>query len=172
MLKPFHFFPSSVLIPLGLSRLIAYFTPNQTEISRREAYKCAAVVIFLKIGNFIVTNNLSVFQTIIGTKILVSLKSLLFRKALKFSPSSLSRTNMGKFTTIITKDIVTIEKNVWLLKEFICFIIQFSTISFLLYQKLGNAALIGFTVMFSVVPVQGMIFPYTRFVVVPINIRK
>lgn len=144
----------SVLSPLGLSRLIAYFTPNQTKISTTQAYQYAGIVVFLKVAGFLVWSNLHVFQTIVAMKIHASLKSLLYRKALKLSPCSSSGTNLGNLITLITKDINNIEHNLWLLKDFTVFLLQFFTISFLLYRKMGNPAFIGLGMMFMAVPIQ------------------
>lgn len=90
-----------------------------------------------------------------GTKIHASLKSLLFRKALKLSPAASSGTSMGNLITLITKDINTIELSLWLLKDLIIFLMQFSTVIFLLYQKLGHSAAVGLGLMFLAVPLQG-----------------
>lgn len=148
----FHF---SILSPLGLSRLIAFFAPNQTKISRNEAYQYAGVVVFLKVGGFLIHRNLNVFETIVGMKIHASLKSLLYRKALKMSPCSSSGTNLGNLITLITKDINSVEHNLWLLKDITIFFIQFFTVSYLLYNKMGNPAFVGLGMMFIALPIQG-----------------
>lgn len=140
---------------MGLSRLIAFFTPNQTKITRQAAYTYAGIVVFLKIAGSLVMNNLHVFQTIVAMKIHASLKSLLYRKALKLSPSSSSGASLGNLITLITKDINNIEHNMWLLKDFSVFFIQFFTVAYLLYNRIGDPAFIGLGMMFLAVPIQG-----------------
>lgn len=145
----------SILTPLGLSRLIAYFTPHQTRITRNQAYQYAGVVVFLKFGGFLVQSNLSLFETIVGMKIHASLKSLLYRKALKMSPCSPSGTSLGNIITIITKDINSIEHNIWLLKDFTVFFITVFTVAYLMYNRMGYPALIGLGMIFIAIPIQG-----------------
>lgn len=140
---------------MGLSRLIAYFTPNQTKITTNQAYVYAGIVVFLKVAGFLVWSNLHVFQTIVAMKIHASLKSLLYRKALKLSPCSSSGTNLGNLITLITKDINNIEHNLWLLKDFTVFFLHFFTVAYLMYRRMGNPAFIGLGMMFLAVPLQG-----------------
>lgn len=145
---------SSILNPLGQSKLIAYFTPGQKKISKTQAYQYAGVVVFLKCGMFLFMNNIMVFQAIVGMKLHASLKSLLYRKALKLSPTS-TATNLGNLITLITKDIFYVEQNMWLLKDFTVFVIEFITVSYLMYNEMGVPAFIGLGILFISLPLQG-----------------
>lgn len=150
-----HYNSSSILTPFGLSKLIAYFTPDQTKITKNQAYQYAGIVVFLKLGAFLVMSNLRLCETMMGMKIHASLKSLLYRKALKLSSSASSETNLGNLITLITKDVNTIEMNLWLFKDVTTFFIQFFTLAYLLYDKMGTPAFIGLTMIFIPVPIQG-----------------
>lgn len=145
----------SILTPLGQSRLIAYFTENQTEISKDQAYMYAGIVVFLKFGAFCIVNNINVFRTIVGIKMHASLKSLIYRKALKLSPLSTSGTNLGNLLTLITKDVDIVESNIWIIKDLLVFFLQFLTVAFLLYNRIGPPAFIGLGLLFVSVPIQG-----------------
>lgn len=113
------------------------------------------MVIFLSCGGFIIQSNLDVFQTVVGMKIQASIKSLLFRKALKLSLSAPGGTNLGNLITLITKDIATIEYNLWLPKEITVFLIQSITVCYLMFQRIGYSSFIGIGTLFVAVPVQG-----------------
>lgn len=139
---------------MGLGRLIAYFRPHQNEISQEQAYYYVALIISLKIVGFIVVSNLNVFQTLLGMKILASLKSLLYRKALNLSPSS-SGARLGNLITLITKDIANVEEHLWNFKNITIFVLQFTTIGYLMHKKLGDAAFIGLGIIALAVPIQG-----------------
>lgn len=91
----------------------------------------------------------------VNLRIQASLKSLLYRKALKLSPCASTGTNLGNLITLITKDINIIDNNLWLLKDLTTFFIQFSTICYLLYHRMGTPALIGLGMSFLAVPIQG-----------------
>lgn len=148
-------FSYSILDPLGQSRLISYFTPDHNNISKNQAYQYAGVVVFLKIGSFFFYNNLFSYQTKLGLRMRASLKTLLYRKALKLSPSSAGETNLGNLITLITKDIDSIEDNIWILREVTVFFIQFFTVCYLLYNKVGVTGFIGIAIMFTSLPLQG-----------------
>ncbi|KAJ8931650.1 hypothetical protein NQ314_015402 [Rhamnusium bicolor] len=78
----------------------------------------------------------------------------IYRKALKLSPASFSETNLGNIVTILTKDIHTVEENLWLLMDLVVYILQTLTISYLLFAKMGDACFIGLGLMFVALPIQ------------------
>lgn len=120
------------------------------------AYFYAGLVISLKVGGFLVLNNLFVYQAIVGVKIQASLKSILYRKALNLSLTS--GTNLGNLITLITKDITMVETNLWLLRDFLVFWIQFFTIAYLMYKRMGFPAFIGLGMIGASIPVLGEIY--------------
>lgn len=143
----------SILSPLGLSKVVAYFTPNQKKISEHQVYGYAGILVFLKVFHFWITGNLRMWETILGVRIQASLKSLLYRKALKLSPSA-SSASLGNMVTLITKDIHNLERYMWMIKDFLIFFLEFGTVAYLLYNKIGNPAFIGLGLVFVAVPVQ------------------
>lgn len=144
----------SILSPLGLSKVVSYFTPNQKKISSHEVYGYAGILVFLKIFNFVVTRNLTAWEEIIGVRIQVALRCLIFRKSLKMSASP-TGTTLGNIVTLMTKDISVLEKNMWMIKDITLFFIQFGTMAFLLFRKLGTPALVGIGVIFLTITIQG-----------------
>nr|CAI5851682.1 unnamed protein product [Callosobruchus analis] len=140
--------------PYGLSRLISYFEPNQTKITKSDAYYCAGIVVFLNFFKSTFWQNIHIYEIILGIKIRASLKSLLYRKSLRLSPAAQSATNLGNIVTLLTKDIYSIENNLWLLMDFNTFIMQSVTISYLLWRRMGNCAFIGLGLMFGTMPIQ------------------
>lgn len=155
-------FAYSILSPLGLSKVVAYFTPNQKKITHDQVYGYAGILVFLKVFNFWGMGNLHVWERIMGMRIQASVKSLLYRKALKLSPAA-AGTSLGNIVTLVTKDTNNLESNMWMIKDFIIFIIEFCTVSVLLYNKLGNAAFVGLGLVFISVPLQGEKIRYRIF---------
>lgn len=84
-----------------------------------------------------------------------SLKSLLYRKSLKLSSSSSSGTNLGNLVTIITKDIRCVEQNLWIVKDFVKFVLQYVTVAYLMWTRIGNAAFVGLGLICAALPLQG-----------------
>lgn len=148
-----HYFFYSILSPLGQSKVIAYFTPNQKKISEHQVYEYAGVLVFLSLSNFIVMNNIHSWEDILGVEVQAALKSLLYRKALRMSPATAGG-SLGNIVTLITKDVYVLEQNLWMIRDFALFLIEFFTIAYLLYQKIGNLAFIGLGFIFVGLPVQ------------------
>lgn len=138
-----------------MSRLISYFEKGQTKITKNSAYYCAATVIFLNVFSFLFNHNILVYEYVLALNIRASLKSLLYRKSLKLTPSSFSDTNLGNIVTVLTKDIIAMEQNMWLIMDLIVYIIQFLTACYLLWSRLGNSAFIGIGLLLIALPIQG-----------------
>lgn len=137
-----------------MSRLISYFEKGQTKITITSAYYCASIVIFLNVFSFLFNHNIFIYEYILALDIQTSLKSLMYRKSLKLSPSAFSETNLGNIVTILTKDIKSVEENMWLVIDLIMYIIQFLTSCYLLWAKLGNSAFIGIGLLLVALPLQ------------------
>lgn len=101
--------------------------------------------------------HIAIYELYLAIKIRASLKSLLYRKALRLSPAAFSDTHLGNIVTILTKDINVIEENLWIMMEFVIVFIQTCTISYLLWNRMGNAAFVGIGVLFLVLPLQSEI---------------
>lgn len=146
----------SVLSPLGLSKVVAYFTPHQHTVSKNEVYQYAGVLAFVIFFDFVLLANLNVWEKLVGIRIQVALRSFLYRKFLKLCPTE-SGFSIGNIITLITKDIKILEDNIWTFRDFVLFFIKFGTASYLLYGKIGSPAFIGLAFVVSAVSLQGEI---------------
>lgn len=117
-------------------------------------YGYAAILIGLQIFNSFITSNLGVWQDIIGIKLQASLKSLLYRKALKLSLTG-PGAHLGNIITLITKDIVVIVSKMWIVRDLLQFLFDLGTTAILLYGQMGSRGFIGMAFMFVTVPIQG-----------------
>lgn len=140
---------------------MAYFTPHQKKITKDAAYGYAAILIFLQVGHTWLLNNVAAAEAILGVRIHAALKSLLYRKALRMSRMA-SGKNVGHIVTLVTKDIFCVEKNMWMARDLLKFIIDIATTSYLLYHKIGNTAFIGVGLVFIGVPLQSELQIYLK----------
>lgn len=101
-------------------------------------------------------NNIHAWEGILGVRLQAALKSLLYRKALKLSPEA-AGTNLGNVVTLITKDINILDQNLWMIRDFLLFFVDFGTVAYLLYNKIGIPAFIGLGLLFIGIPLQGRI---------------
>lgn len=147
-----------IAIPEALGKLVSYFSPGQTEITKEDAYCYAATVIGLGIINFVYTQNYLIALTEFGIKIRTAICSFVYRKALKMSESSLADITMGKIVTLITKDIFAIEMLVLFGNDIWIGFVQTAIICYLIYGKIGVAAFAGVGFFLIVLPLQSNLF--------------
>ncbi|XP_023311681.1 probable multidrug resistance-associated protein lethal(2)03659 [Anoplophora glabripennis] len=146
---------SLILIqPLAFSKLVAYFTPGQTDISRNELYKYAAVVIGLNILSTVYNHNYIQYIIEYGLLVRTSFSSLIYRKALKLKPSAFSDITMGNIVTLITKDVGAFEGALTFLNDVWIGVIQTILITYLIYIRIGWSVLAGVGFFVLIIPLQ------------------
>lgn len=94
-------------------------------------------------------------MTELGIKIKTAFCSLIYRKSLKLTTSSLSRNGIGKIVTLISKDVNSFENMVIFLNDMWISLIVLVVASCIMYSKIGVSALIGLLLLVLVVPLQG-----------------
>lgn len=146
---------SSIVEPWGISNLIGYFKPGQTTTTKTEAYYYAALVLLLHLFYTVYVHNYVIWVQQLGVEIKTSFSSLLYRKALKLTPSAVSEITLGNIVTLITKDVYAFQQAIWIVNEGWIAIVQTMIICYLLYAKIGVVAFIGIGVVMSVIPLQG-----------------
>lgn len=90
----------------------------------------------------------------ISIRMRTSFCSLVYRKALKLTPTAMNEISLGNVITVITKDVMIFERNIMLFNDVWIEIIRLSVVSYLIYNKMGWAGLVGVGVLFTIVPVQ------------------
>ncbi|EFA04138.2 ATP-binding cassette sub-family C member 4 [Tribolium castaneum] len=143
-----------VAVPEALGKLVSYFSPGQTDLTKEDAYFYAAAVVGLGIVNFVYTQNYLIALTEFGIKIRTAVCSFIYRKALKMTEASLSDITMGKIVTLITKDIFAIEMVVHFGNDIWIGLVQTAIICGLIYGKIGVAAFAGVGFFLIVLPLQ------------------
>lgn len=145
---------SSVAEPSAVSNMISYFTPGQAEITRSMAYYNASLVLLIYIVSAVYRHNYFLCIEQLAVEIKTSFSSLIYRKALKLSPLALSEISLGNIVTVITKDVQTFEKAIWIFNESIVTLVQTAVLSYLLYLRIGAVSLVGVGVLLSIMPIQ------------------
>lgn len=134
--------------------MISYFTPGQTEITRSMAYYNASLVLLIYIVSAVYRHNYFLYIEQLAVEIKTSFSSLIYRKALRLSPLALSEISLGNIVTIITKDVQTFEKAIWIFNESVVTFVQTAVLSYLLYLRIGVVSLVGVGVLLSIMPIQ------------------
>ncbi|XP_060516805.1 ATP-binding cassette sub-family C member 4-like [Cylas formicarius] len=143
-----------LLQPRAVSKFIAYFSPAQTSISKADVYGYAFMVIGINLINCIYNHNFQQWVAEYSLTIRTSLCSLVYRKALKLSPTAFSEPAMGKVVTMITKDVFSIDGALPFLNDMWIGLIQTIVVTFVLYRKIGSSVFVGIGFFLLVIPIQ------------------
>ncbi|XP_063913861.1 probable multidrug resistance-associated protein lethal(2)03659 [Zophobas morio] len=145
---------NTIWSPEALSKLISYFNPGQTNLTKEDAIYYACLVIGINLTMSIVRSNFDIILAALSLKARAAIASLLYRKSLKVSSESLSDVTAGKIVTILSKDTDILEtffssgNGIWIA------MIQTCVICYLIYQKIGLASFAGITFFLVVFPLQ------------------
>ncbi|KXJ70399.1 probable multidrug resistance-associated protein lethal(2)03659 [Aedes albopictus] len=144
--------------PLLLGGLIAYFSPNQTEISEREAYGYAAGVITSSLIPVITFHPYILFIFQIGLKLRVGCSCLIYNKSLKLTKSVTASEGLnGKILNLLTNDVSRFEPALAFVYNLWKGPLESLLIGYLIYTELGFAGLLGMAFLLSFLPLQAWI---------------
>lgn len=139
-----------------MGKLVAYFAQGQTEHNKNDAYFYASIVIGINFLSCIYVHNYHLAVTGIGIQIRQAFCTFIYRKALKLSPSRLGDISIGKIVTLITKDVHSFESFVHFANDIWIGVVKTGVICYIVYQRIGVAAMAGVGFFFIVLPLQGL----------------
>ncbi|XP_062142485.1 probable multidrug resistance-associated protein lethal(2)03659 [Drosophila sulfurigaster albostrigata] len=138
--------------PLFLLKLIAYYTNGKESIN--DAYFYAAGVIACSALNVFIMHPYMLGTVHMGMKMRVALSSMIYRKALKLSKTALGDTTAGHIVNLISNDVGRLD----LATIFVHYLwvgpLQTLFITYLMYLKIGIAAIFGVAFMLAFIPLQ------------------
>ncbi|XP_017777157.1 PREDICTED: probable multidrug resistance-associated protein lethal(2)03659 [Nicrophorus vespilloides] len=145
-----------VTLPLATGKLVSYFASEST-MSINEAYIYGSIVIFCTFVQSIYTHSYMLSLTQLGLKVRTALSSLIYRKSLKLTSSSLISFSSGKIVTMVSKDVLVFESALIFAHDLWIGLIQVGFMTYIMYQKIKWAAILGISFLIFLIPFQIMI---------------
>ncbi|XP_059490469.1 ATP-binding cassette sub-family C member 4-like [Neocloeon triangulifer] len=146
--------------PLFLGELIAYFRHGPSkdgapgEVSYERAWFLASMVVLLQICSVFCFNHHLFIAIQNGTKMKVATCTLIFRKALRLSKTSLGQTATGQIVNLLANDVSRFDMISMFSNLMWCSIVVFVIASCLIYRQIGSSGLYGVAVVLIVCPLQ------------------
>ncbi|KAF5283716.1 hypothetical protein FQR65_LT13751 [Abscondita terminalis] len=147
-------FGARMVQPLLLGKLISYYTPNQTTITKAEAYGYAGGVIGCSLLSVLIVHPYQFGVLHIGMKIRVACCSLIYRKCLRLSKTSLGETTIGQMVNLLSNDVNRFDIAVLFAHYFWIGPIQAIICTYFMYEEVGYSAIIGVLALFLFIPLQ------------------
>lgn len=144
--------------PLFLGGLVSYFSPDQTEISEREAYGYAAGVIICALIPVITFHPFILFIFQIGMKLRIGCSCLIYNKSLKLTKSTTAGEGLnGKILNLLTNDVGKFDIALAFIHDLWKGPMESLLLGYFIYIELGFAGLLGMAFLLSFIPLQAWI---------------
>lgn len=129
-----------------------YYTPEQTEISFKEAVLYATLIITASFINTILGHAYTIHNLKLGMKVRIACTSLIYRKVLRLSQNV--DTTLGHMINLISNDVSKLMK-VWARQNSIWSSpLETVLIMYLLYIFTDFTSLVGILLLISIIPIQ------------------
>ncbi|RZC36351.1 multidrug resistance-associated protein, partial [Asbolus verrucosus] len=140
--------------PLFIGKLMEYYTPNQTAISKKTAYIYASSIVLMSFINVMFGHSYMMGLQHLGMKIRVACCSLIYRKSLRLSKSALVETTVGQMVNLLSNDVNRFDFAVIHLHNLWVAPIETVIVMYLLYTTLGPASITGIGILLLFIPLQ------------------
>ncbi|KAI2474002.1 probable multidrug resistance-associated protein lethal(2)03659 [Diabrotica virgifera virgifera] len=147
---------TSLVDPLAVSKLVSYFDITSTE-TKEDAYFWAALLLLNNLLYTIYSHNALLWAEKLGIEIRTSFSALLYRKALRLTPSAVAKISLGNLVTLITKDVYTFQLSIWMINDLWSGSVQICVLCYVLFTKIGVASFIGIGMVLLALPLQAYI---------------
>lgn len=144
--------------PLLISRFLKYYEPGRNGMTKDEAYTYACLIVVFALMNVMCVHGYYFCVAHLGMKLRVATSSLMYRKALNLSRTSLADTTVGQMVNLMSNDVGKFNLATVYLHNLWVAPLETAVIMYLLYVSVGPTGLVGasFLVLF--------IFPQSKYI--------
>lgn len=123
-------------------------------MTRGEAFAYAAGIVVLNALNILLSNQFIATALHIGLKMRIAICSIIYRKALRLSQSALGQASPGKLVNLLSNDVKRFDIVTIFLNEMWTTPVMMLIVSYMLWNEIEWAGLIGIAIVCCVIPMQ------------------
>lgn len=144
----------SIIRPICLGRLLTYFVPGQTDVSKEEAYYYALGIVLCSLFNSILFRSYNFYAFLKSMEFKLGLSALVYKKIMRLSKSTIYTGMNGQVLNFLSNDVGKFERMFCLLHYIIKGPIEIVVMGYIIYLEIGWSGLVGILFMCSFIPVQ------------------
>lgn len=149
--------------PLCLGGLVSYFVPNQTEITRQDAYLYAIGIIFSSAVTILAFSPFIVYVIEVSATIRIGCMGLIYQKAMSLPKSAVYDGLNGHVINLLSSDVYHFDVAISYFHDIWKGPLEALLFTYFIYHEIGVSAIIGIAFLLSFIPMQGkMIFGIYR----------
>lgn len=137
-----------------MEKLVTYFKPEQIDVTFTQAYFYGTILTILFMFKHTYAHNCEYLMNQLAIKARTGLSSLIYRKTLNLSQSSVMEMSSGRIITLINKDIYTLDETILCANEICMGTIELCVMSYIMYKAIGTPALIAIGFIFITLPLE------------------
>ncbi|XP_045469838.1 probable multidrug resistance-associated protein lethal(2)03659 isoform X2 [Harmonia axyridis] len=143
-----------IIQPIAIGRLLDFYSPSNTEITKDDAYIYAGAVVLCSLINVLVVHPYMLGVSHLGMKVRVACCSLIYRKALRLSNSALGQTTIGQVVNLLSNDVNRFDVSLIFGHQLWVAPLETIVVSYLLYLEIGVSAFLGIVLLLVFIPMQ------------------
>lgn len=144
--------------PILKGKIVSYFTPNQTEVSLKQAYIYVGILIAATFSGTTFFHSYLFAIEQLTLKVKIALCTLIYRKSLRLNSFFTSKIASGQAVTLISKDVYFFDFTLFLIHKLFVGTVQMFIMIYMMYVQIGVSALIGAAVLIASIPLQSKLF--------------
>ncbi|KAL3283218.1 hypothetical protein HHI36_006367 [Cryptolaemus montrouzieri] len=133
---------------------MSYYIPNQTSISKEEAYSYAAIIVLVAFIQVLAGHSYIFGLQHLGMKLRVACCSIIYRKSLRLSKSALVQTTVGQMVNFLSNDVNRFDNAIMYIHNLWSSPLETIIIMYLLYVMIGPTAIVGIGFLLVFIPLQ------------------
>ena len=138
-----------------LGGLVSYFVPNQTDITKQDAYWYALGIVFSSAYGIVTFHPFILFVFNTSAKLRLGCTGLVYRKSLRLSKASIDDGLTGKVINILSNDLAKFDIGLAFLMDVWKGPLEALVFGVFIYYEIGASGIIGMLFLASFIPLQG-----------------